>query len=82
MTSKIAERNLPPVKNLKQSFECAVRDIYQVSLTGKASQYRTPIVQRAGASLSPSSVDVKQRAVADAAKALALLWKISPHSGR
>lgn len=46
MTSRIAEKNLPPAKNLKRSFECAVRDIYQVGLTGKASQYRTPIVQR------------------------------------
>jgi hypothetical protein len=82
MTSKIADKPLPPAKNLKRSFECAVRDIYQVSLTGKASQYRTPIVQRAGASLSSSSVEVKQRALADAAKALALLWKISPHSSR
>jgi hypothetical protein len=81
MTSKSAEKNLPPAKNLKRSFECAVRDIYQVSLTGKVSQYRTPIVQRAGF-ISSSTVDAKQRAVSDAAKALALLWKVSPHTGR
>jgi hypothetical protein len=80
MTSKSAEKVLPPAKNLKRSFECAVRDIYEVSLTGKISQYRTPIVQRAGISIS-SSVD-KQRAVSDAARALALLWKVSPHSSR
>jgi len=81
MTSKSAEKALPPAKNLKRSFECAVRDIYEVSLTGKISQYRTPIVQRAGISIS-SSVDAKQRAVSDAARALALLWKVSPHSSR
>jgi hypothetical protein len=82
MTSKVAEKNLPPAKNLKRSFECAVRDIYEVSLTGRVSEYRTPIVQRAGASISGSSFDAKQRALSDAAKALALLWRVSPHSSR
>ena len=82
MTSKTAEKSLPPAKNLKRSFESALRDIYQVSLTGKVSQYRTPIVQRSGGFLSSSSVDAKQRAVSDAARALALLWKVSPHSSR
>ena len=82
MTSKSAEKTLPPAKNLKRSFECAVRDIYEVSLTGKVSQYRTPIVQRAGALIPSSSVDAKQRAVSDAAKALALLWKVAPHTSR
>ena len=43
MMSKSAEKTLPPAKNLKRAFECAVRDIYQVGLTGKVSQYRTPI---------------------------------------
>lgn len=69
---------LPPAKNLKRSFECAVRDIYQVGLTGKISQYRTPIVQRAGSGMAGSSVDAEKRALTDAAKALAQLWKVSP----
>lgn len=69
---------LPPAKNLKRAFECAVRDIYQVGLTGQVSRYRTPIVQRAGVSAAPSHVDAEKRALSDAAKALAQLWKVAP----
>ena len=78
MTSKNPEQGLPAVKNLKRAFECAVRDIYEVGLTGKVSQYRTPIVQRAGVGAEGSSADAEKRALSDAAKALAQLWKVSP----
>jgi hypothetical protein len=78
MTNKSAARALPPAKNLKRSFEYAVRDIYQVGLTGKVSQYRTPIVRRAGTSVAGTSVDAEKRALSDAASALAQLWKVSP----
>ena len=78
MINKAIERSLPPAKNLKRSFECAVRDIYQVGLTGKVSGYRTPIVQRAGSAVPKSSVDAEKRALSDAARALAQLWKVSP----
>ena len=78
MTNKSPEQGLPATKNLKRAFECAVRDIYEVGLTGKVSQYRTPIVQRAGASAAGSSVDAEKRALSDAARALAQLWKVSP----
>jgi hypothetical protein len=78
MTNRSAAQALPPAKNLRRSFECAVRDIYQVGLTGKASQYRTPIVQRAGSGMEASSVDAEKRALTDAARALAQLWKVSP----
>jgi hypothetical protein len=64
-------------KKLKHSFECAVRDIYQVGLTGKVSQYRTPIVQRSGTAID-GSLDAEKRALTDAARALAQLWKVSP----
>jgi hypothetical protein len=77
MTNKRQEEGLP-AKNLRRVFECAVRDIYQVGLTGKISQYRTPIVQRARASAEGSSVDAEKRALSDAARALAQLWKVSP----
>jgi hypothetical protein len=77
MTNKSAQ-TLHPAKNLKRSFECAVRDIYQVGLTGKVSQYRTPIAQRAGTTLGGSPVDAEKRALSDAARALAQLWKVSP----
>ena len=75
MTNKTPAQTLPPAKNLKRSFECAVRDIYEVGLTGKVSQYRTPIAQRAGAG-TPG--EAEKRALSDAARALALLWKVSP----
>ena len=76
MMNKGLEHALPRRQDLKRSFECAVRDIYQVGLTGKVSQYRTPIVQRAG--IGVPKVDAEKRAVSDAAKALAQLWKVSP----
>ena len=79
MTSKKPEKNQPPPKNLKRVFESAVHDIYQAGLTGRTSQYRTPIVQRAGNS---APLDAKNRALSDAAKALAQLWRISQNSGR
>ena len=78
MTNKAEGQALPPAKHLKRAFECAVRDIYQVSLTGKVSEYRTPIVQRAGTGIGGSSVDAEKRALTDAARALAQLWKVSP----
>ncbi len=78
MTNKSAAQALPAAKNLKRSFECAVRDIYEVGLTGKVSQYRTPIVQRAGTGVGASSLDAEKRALTDAARALAQLWKVSP----
>jgi hypothetical protein len=74
MTNKNSEQGLPPAKNLKRAFESAVRDIYEAGLTGKISPYRTPIVARA----SGPSVDAEKRALTDAARALAQLWKVSP----
>ena len=82
MPSKSDERPLSAAKNLKRAFECAVRDIYQAGLTGQASRYRTPIVQRTGTSACESHVDAEKRALSDAAKALAQLWKVSPSSSR
>jgi hypothetical protein len=69
---------LPPTKNLQRSFETAVRDIYEVSLTGKVSRYRSPIANRPATSVPESFVSAEKRALSDAAKALAQLWKVSP----
>ncbi|MGB8062357.1 MAG: hypothetical protein WCF26_10715 [Candidatus Sulfotelmatobacter sp.] len=77
MTNKTAPQPAALPKNLKRVFENAVRDIYQVGLTGKVSQYRSPIVQRAGVP-SPSGANAEKQALSDAAKALAELWKVSP----
>ncbi len=81
MTNKTAGQTLPVTMNLKRTFENAVRDIYQVGLNGKASRYRTPIVQRAGVGAAESKANAEKRALSDAAKALAQLWKVS-HSSR
>lgn len=78
MTNKSPAQTLPPAKHLKRAFECAVRDIYEVGLSGKVSQYRTPIAQRAGAGVAGSSLNAEKRALSDAARALAQLWKVSP----
>jgi len=82
MQSKSAEHSLPPAKNLKRAFECAVRDIYQAGLNGQISRYRTPIAQRAGTRTCGLPVDAEKQALSDAAKALAQLWKVSPNSSR
>lgn len=80
----MATKPLPatdPMKgNLRRAFESAVHDIHQAA-TGKISRYRTPIVQRPAKS-PESSLTVEKRAVSDAAKALAELWKIPQTSSR
>lgn len=81
MTPKTPAQPLPVTMNLKRTFENAVRDIYQTSLTGKPSRYRTPIVQRAKP-LGESAANAEKRALSDAAKALAQLWKVTPSSSR
>lgn len=77
MPNKTAHQPVALPENLKRVFENAVRDIYQAGLTGKISQYRSPIVQRAGVP-SPSGLNAEKQALSDAAKALAELWKVSP----
>lgn len=78
MTNKPRQDALPVSKNLQRTFETAVRDIYQVGLTGKVSPSRTPIVQRPRAAATESYINAEKRALSDAAKALAQLWRVSP----
>ena len=82
MTNKGPQQAPPLTRNLQRSFENAVRDIYQAGLTGKASPYRTPIVQRAGTPTPASGPIEEKRALSDAAKALAQLWKVSHNPSR
>jgi hypothetical protein len=82
MISKASQQSLPASGNLKRAFENAVRDIYEVGLTGQASRYRRPIVQRAGRAVPESSLSAEKRALSDAATALARLWKVAPNSAR
>lgn len=82
MTSKTSAQALPLTMNLKRTFENAVRDIYQAGLNGKVSPYRTPIAQRARSNASEAKEIAEKRALYDAARALAQLWKVTPASGR
>jgi hypothetical protein len=67
--------------NLKRTFENAVRDIYEADLSRKASNYRKPIVQRPRMPAEPSA-NTQKKALSDAAKALAQLWKVARTSSR
>jgi hypothetical protein len=81
-TTQAPSAQLPSLSmNLKHTFEKSVRDIYQAGITGKRSHYRRPIVQRSHVT-SESSANAQKRALSDAAKALAQLWKVAPNSGR
>jgi hypothetical protein len=52
----------PVPKDLRGSFESAVRDLRQAGLTGKISARRTPIAQRSR-SIGESEVNAQKRAV-------------------
>lgn len=82
MTSKASDKPQPLPRNLKREFESAVRDIYEAGLTGQVSKYRRPIVQRSGTAAAETGVNAEKRALSDAAKALAQLWKVAPNSSR
>lgn len=66
------QRTLSP-EALRREFESAVCELHETDMAAKKKrlQYRTPIVQRAGV-----SVDLEKRALSDAARALAQLWKL------
>lgn len=81
MATKIVQQSLPAI-HLQRTFENAVRDINQTGLKGKDSRYRMPIVQRPLGPLPLSSGDAEKRALSDAAKALAQLWKVGPSFSR
>jgi hypothetical protein len=66
----------PSAEELRRVFETAVCDIHQADLAAKKSlQNRTPIVQR-GRTLGISQTGAEKRALSDAARALAQLWKV------
>jgi hypothetical protein len=79
MASKPVAQVASMSTNLQRTFENAVRDIYQAGRKGPS--YRMPIVQRTRVA-ADSSVNTQKKALSDAAKALAQLWKVAPSSGR
>jgi hypothetical protein len=61
---------------LRRAFESAVGEMHQADLsTGKKPKYGVPIVSR-GRLLNSLKPDAEKRAISDAARALALLWKV------
>ena len=77
MTAPRIETQRPPSsEDLKLVFETAVSEIHRVDLdVRKRLQYRTPIVSRARL-LGLSKDGAEKRALSDAARALAQLWKV------
>jgi len=68
-------RSLSP-DDLRRMFESAISQLHEADFTGrKRSQYRTPILQRR-AILGISQANMEKRALMDAARALAELWKV------
>jgi hypothetical protein len=79
--NKLDSTDAPSAKTLQQVFETAVCEIHQAEAAGQRVRHRTPIVQRFPAA-AISQADAEQRAVSDAARALAQLWKVSAHHAR
>ncbi len=63
-------------EDLRRVFEAAVSEIHQADLAVKRNlRYRAPIVPRARL-LGVSQANAEKRAVSDAARALAQLWRV------
>lgn len=63
-------------EDLRRAFETAVCELHHADASGKrALRYQAPIVQRARI-LGLSKADAEKRALSNAARALAELWKI------
>ena len=76
MSHKIAEPEVTSPANLRLVFEAAVEDIYQKQPLTAQVRYGAPIVPRRATVLS-CHADREKRALSDAARALAQLWKLS-----
>ncbi len=72
----IQAQRSPSPEDLRREFEKAMIEIHQAQLPAdKKVRYRSPIVQRAKR-LGMSQARAEECAISDAARALALLWKI------
>lgn len=65
----------PSPENLRRVFETSVCEIHRADLAAKKLQYGAPIVPRAKI-LGLSQAGAEKRALSDAARALAQLWKV------
>jgi hypothetical protein len=72
----IGAHRSPSADDLRHVFEAAVCEIHQTNQSAKKRlEYRVPIVPRARV-LGISQANAEKRALSDAARALALLWKV------
>jgi hypothetical protein len=75
-THQIEAHRPPSPEDLRRVFESAVCEIHQADVAAKKRlQYRAPIVPRARL-LGLSKDDMEKRALSDAARALAQLWRV------
>jgi hypothetical protein len=75
-TYRIEERHLSSAEDLRRAFDSALFEIHQADLAAKRKMQRqVPIVQRARR-FGISQADAEKRALSDAVRALAQLWKI------
>jgi hypothetical protein len=65
----------PSADDLRQAFEVAVYEIHRADAAAMKLRYRAPIVSRAKI-LRLSRENAEKRALSDAARALAQLWKV------
>jgi hypothetical protein len=81
MAPRIAGRSFDPYRSLsaddlRSAFETAISELHEADRAAKRrSRYRTPIVPHGGI-LGISQADAEKRALSDAARALAQLWKV------
>jgi hypothetical protein len=72
----IETQHFPSAEDLRRVFDSAVSEVHQADLAAKKRlQYRSPIVARARI-LGLSQAGAEKRALTDAARALAQLWKV------
>ena len=76
MTNRIAEPKAFSAANLRLVFEAAVEDIHHTEPLTPRVRYGAPIVPRRVPATS-SREGGEKRALSDAARALAQLWKLS-----
>jgi hypothetical protein len=73
---RIETQLAPSPEDLRRVFESSVCEIHRADLAAqKKLQYRAPIVPR-GRLLGISQAGAEKRALSDAARALAQLWKV------
>jgi hypothetical protein len=75
VNQRIAAQRPPSAEDLRVVFETAVCELREANFTSRPLKYHSPMVQRRRISRI-SQAEEEKRALSDAARALAELWKI------